>query len=309
MRDVDAAAHASPAHRLAQDRLHLASAGGVPATRPSRLPRQPAQRALPRRGGRGDGAPGAGRRLPPRHGGQGTSRRCDPRRDAGAARGAARRGHDLLVSEERVGRTGSRPELLVARLRALRSRAEAWGFERLAVIRVARRTDRWLASRYARMSDPRRRPSPADFEGFVASVLDAADGRYGLGVLLACGAPRDHVAEVWAPQTGWSGSTRRWRRLRGAFSTGFSARSAPRPSARRRWREAVEGVRGRPLARGGLAPAAEAGAPARRRARLRPPSLGHPGAGGRVLRAYERSNRRLAAAAGLDLRRHGYFSA
>ena len=101
----------------------------------------------------------------------------------GCERAARPRG-DVLVSDEGVGRSGSRPALLGAHLRALRRRAEVWGFERVRILCVIRRQDHWLASHYAQISDRNPESSQEDFEAMIRETVDPAGDRYGFGMLL-----------------------------------------------------------------------------------------------------------------------------
>lgn len=93
-------------------------------------------------------------------------------------------GRDLLISEEAIGRAGSRPQDLAAHLREIRAAAGRWGFERIQILCLIRRQDHWLASHYAQMSDRAPRASQRDFEAFVRRICDPAGGRYLLGMLL-----------------------------------------------------------------------------------------------------------------------------
>ncbi len=90
----------------------------------------------------------------------------------------------LLVSEEGMGRTASRPGLLARHLRTVAERARAWGFATPRVLCVIRAQDRWLASHYAQGADQRPGASQADFEAVAAETIDPAGERYGFGMLL-----------------------------------------------------------------------------------------------------------------------------
>ncbi len=94
------------------------------------------------------------------------------------------RGDDLLVSEEGVGRAGSRPGHLQAHLEGLRRSAEEWGFARLRILCLVRRQDRWLASHYAQVSDRLEGTSQAGFEAEAARLVDPRADRHRLGALL-----------------------------------------------------------------------------------------------------------------------------
>lgn len=90
----------------------------------------------------------------------------------------------LLISDEGIGRFGSRPSTLAAHLHALRPAAADAGFGRIALLCLIRRQDRWLASHYAQMSDRLDRPGQAGFEAEAARIADPFAGRYGLGAML-----------------------------------------------------------------------------------------------------------------------------
>ena len=224
-------------------------------------------------------------------------------------------GRDLLISDEAIGRMGSRPEQLAAHLRELAPVAARWGLGRLSVICLIRRQDRWLASHYAQMSDRNPRASQRDFEAFARRVTDPAAARHALGALLDYDALREAIAEV-APDP----FLMPHEALRDAPSDalGTLLDRLGTPVADRPWIEAAslgtasnvrsgEGSwRLRPRRR------TIAGHP-----RLRVPDWGR-GAGrgmisltseisARVLEAYAEGNRALDAATGLDLGRLGYF--
>jgi hypothetical protein len=94
------------------------------------------------------------------------------------------RNDDLLVSEEGVGRVGTRPGHLRAHLEALRETAAGWGFARIRVLCLLRRQDAWFASHYAQVSDRNLRAGQADFEATAARLADPRCGRHGFGALL-----------------------------------------------------------------------------------------------------------------------------
>lgn len=91
---------------------------------------------------------------------------------------------DVLLSDEGVGRAGSRPVLLGAHLKGIAAQAREWGFGRVRILCTFRRQDHWLASHYAQVSDRNPRASQEDFEATVSRKLDPAGERYGFGMLL-----------------------------------------------------------------------------------------------------------------------------
>ena len=100
---------------------------------------------------------------------------------------------DLLISDEAIGRAGSRPDHLARHLDAIAEVAGSWGMPRLHVVCLIRRQDHWLASHYAQMSDRNPRASQRDFEGFVRRVADPAGVRYGFGMLIDHAALREAI--------------------------------------------------------------------------------------------------------------------
>lgn len=105
-------------------------------------------------------------------------------------------GRSLLISEEGIGRQGSRPALLAAHIREMQKSAADWGFERINIVCVFRRQDHWLASHYAQISDRSLRPGQAGFERLVRDVTSPQASRYGFGMLLDFSVLRDRLAEV-----------------------------------------------------------------------------------------------------------------
>ena len=105
-------------------------------------------------------------------------------------------GHDLLVSDEAIGRAGSRPEILAAHLREMAIVAQRWGHDRLSVVCLIRRQDHWLASHYAQMSDRDARASQRGFEALVRRIADPAGARHGFGTLIDHAALREALVGV-----------------------------------------------------------------------------------------------------------------
>lgn len=117
----------------------------------------------------------------------------------GCDRPADRLAGPVLLSDEGVGRTGSRPALLAAHLRAVRKRAEAWGFGDVRVLCVLRRQDHWLASHYAQVSDRKPHASQDDFESGVRRILSPEGERFGFGMLLDYAVLAEHVRRAVGP--------------------------------------------------------------------------------------------------------------
>ena len=91
---------------------------------------------------------------------------------------------DVLISDEGMGRAGSRPGLLGDHLRAMGAVAAGWGLSRLAVICTVRRQDHWFASHYSQMSDRNPRASQRDFDRAARDLIRPTGGRFKLGMLL-----------------------------------------------------------------------------------------------------------------------------
>ena len=224
-------------------------------------------------------------------------------------------GRDLLISDEAIGRAGSRPEQLAAHLREMAPVAARWGLGRLSVIGLIRRQDRWLASHYAQMSDRNPRACQRDFEAFARRVADPAAARFALGALLDYAALREAVAEV-APDP-LVMPHEALRRAPGEALRVLLDRLGTPAADRPRVEAASLGTASNVRSGDGawrLRP--------RRRALLSHPRLRVPGWGrgaGRgtisltseisalVLEAYAEGNRALDAATGLGLGRLGYF--
>lgn len=103
---------------------------------------------------------------------------------------------DLLISEEAIGRSGSRPSLLAAHLQQMKLKAFEWGFERFTIICVIRRQDHWLASHYAQISDRIPKPGQTDFVRLVQEVVSPRMSRYSFGMLLDYNTLYDHLIAV-----------------------------------------------------------------------------------------------------------------
>ena len=109
-------------------------------------------------------------------------------------------GRSLLISEEAIGRQGSRPALLAAHIREMQNSAADWGFQQVNIVCVFRRQDHWLASHYAQMSNRNLRPGQADFERLVHGVTSPQASRYSFGMLLDYSKLYDQLAEVVGPE-------------------------------------------------------------------------------------------------------------
>ncbi|WP_292294451.1 hypothetical protein [Marivita sp.] len=105
-------------------------------------------------------------------------------------------GRDALISDERIGRQGSRSALLCAHLEGLREKAIQWGFNSIKVILLTRRQDEWLASHYAQMSDRNPRAGQENFERLLSDVISPQFSRYAFGSLLDFGSLYQNLASV-----------------------------------------------------------------------------------------------------------------
>ena len=103
---------------------------------------------------------------------------------------------DVLISDEGIGRTGSRPDLLAAHLREMSRLARDWGLGRVAVICAFRRQDHWLGSHYAQMSDRNRAASQADFERAARDLVRPDGQRFALGMMLDYATLHDRLADA-----------------------------------------------------------------------------------------------------------------
>lgn len=103
---------------------------------------------------------------------------------------------DVLLSDEGIGRAGSRPILLGSHLQGLATQAKKRGFGCIRLLCMFRRQDHWLASHYAQISDRNPQASQEDFEETVNRILDPAGGRFGFGMLLDYAALAQHLRPV-----------------------------------------------------------------------------------------------------------------
>ncbi|SPJ26499.1 hypothetical protein [Palleronia abyssalis] len=109
------------------------------------------------------------------------------------------RGQNALISDERIGREGSRSALLSAHLAGLRRTAFEWGFEDVKVVFMIRRQDTWLASHYAQMSDRNSRAGQRDFGRLLTDVISPARSRYNFGTLLDFGSLYQVLVDAMGP--------------------------------------------------------------------------------------------------------------
>ena len=224
---------------------------------------------------------------------------------------------NLLISDEAIGRAGSRQALLAAHLAGIAATAARWGLTRMRVLCLIRRQDQWLASHYAQVSDRAWRPGQRHFEALVARVVDTAQSRHEFGALLDFAALREAIISV-----------------AGADNLLILPQEALRETPRASLTRILEWL-GTPADKASAAMAAvERTANVRSTSgswRLRPGSLRVPGGARRIalptwvglwrgasisvtpeasaaiFGAYGDSNRRLAAAENLPLGRWGYF--
>ncbi len=103
---------------------------------------------------------------------------------------------DILISDEGVGRTGSRPDHLAAHLREVSAVAQDWGLRRVAVICAFRRQDHWLGSHYSQMSDRNPKASQSDFDRACRDLVSVTADRFKLGVMLDYATLRDALVGV-----------------------------------------------------------------------------------------------------------------
>lgn len=104
---------------------------------------------------------------------------------------------DLLISDERIGRQGSRPTLLANHFREMKQKAADWGFEQVHLICMIRRQDHWLASHYAQVSDRNPQAGQDDFKKLIRNITSPHRFRYGFGMLLDYNELYDHLSDVY----------------------------------------------------------------------------------------------------------------
>ena len=103
---------------------------------------------------------------------------------------------DVLISDEGIGRTGSRPDHLAAHLREVSVVAQDWSLRRVAVICAFRRQDHWLGSHYSQMSDRNPKASQSDFNRACRDLLRVTADRFKLGMMLDYATLRDALVGV-----------------------------------------------------------------------------------------------------------------
>jgi len=104
---------------------------------------------------------------------------------------------DLLISDERIGRQGSRPTLLTDHFREMKQKATDWGFDQIHLICMIRRQDHWLASHYAQMSDRNPQAGQEDFRKLIRNITSPHRFRYGLGMLLDYNELYDQLSDAY----------------------------------------------------------------------------------------------------------------
>ncbi|WP_340106380.1 hypothetical protein [Rhodohalobacter sp. 8-1] len=104
---------------------------------------------------------------------------------------------DLLISDERIGRQGSRSTLLADHFREMKQKAGDWGFERIHLICMIRRQDHWLASHYAQMSDRNPQAGQEDFKKLIRNITSPYRFRYGFGMLLEYNELYDQLSDAY----------------------------------------------------------------------------------------------------------------
>jgi hypothetical protein len=235
---------------------------------------------------------------------------------------AERQGQNTLLSDERIGRAGSRADHLAGHLRAIRAAAHAEGFGRVTCICAVRRQDDWFASHYAQMSDRNPRAGQRDFEASVADLVDPDRGGRKLGRLLHYDRLHARLSEALGEDNLFlfsyetlRGTPDRFARRLGAFlglgaaldldvgGEGNVRSAGAQKWALRRYDRRADARNGRALplrlARAGMARFGS-----RRSGAIElTPELS-----ARILAAYRPSNLRLAAKdPAADLERHGYL--
>lgn len=224
----------------------------------------------------------------------------------------------LFVSDEGLGRAASRPESFTAHLLAFSALAQKRGFARPRIMAFLRRQDHWLASHYAQISDRKAGAGQAGFRATVAETLDPARQRYGFGMLLDYEALRTTLVTVAGED--------------GVLLLPYEVLVAEPEATIRRlldWLDTPHASAERLAASNGRANVRSEVIGGALTWQLRPPSFVLPRGrrvslparvwparrislssdlSGRILGAYEESNRSVAATAGLDLARWGYFA-
>lgn len=228
-------------------------------------------------------------------------------------------GRDALVSDERIGRVGSRTDHLADHLRAIAKAARSEDFGRTACICAVRRQDDWFASHYAQMSDRNPWAGQKDFERSVDDFVNPGKGGKSLGRLLHYDRLHARLIDALGAENVFFFCYETMRETPDAFArqlAGFLGHPASldkdggdrneRNAGARKWalrrydRRADTGGR----KAGSMRIALEG------LTRLRPRGTGAieltPELSARILDAYRPSNCRLADASGADLERHGY---
>ena len=239
-------------------------------------------------------------------------------------------GQDVLISEEGIGRAGSRPHLLRGHLEEISAKAADWGFGTLKVICAFRRQDHWLGSHYAQISDRIRNASQEHFEKNIDRMLNPYGSRYKLGMLLDYKTLRDQIVlaageanTLMLPYELLVAEPARFQRMLLTF-LGAKADILKSVEDKRTTGDAKHNVRSqgennwlirRPSRTFHLRPqslVSALGLPAN--ISLPMPGLGRgrkieltPAITGKVLKAYAQSNRRLAEDLSFDLKQYGYY--
>lgn len=91
---------------------------------------------------------------------------------------------DILLSDEAIGREGSRQGLFGAHLAGMKAALRGGGIERIKLLCLFRRQDHWLISHFVQMSDRGNRNGQADFDALISRISDPRSERYTFGALL-----------------------------------------------------------------------------------------------------------------------------
>ncbi|MFW5642331.1 MAG: hypothetical protein ACOCY0_06160 [Roseicyclus sp.] len=229
-------------------------------------------------------------------------------------------GRDVLVSDERIGRTGSRADHLGAHLRALAIEARRRGFKRVTCLCAVRRQDLWYASHYAQISDRNPDAGQKDFEAAVGRLVDPERGGRRFGRLLRYDGLRAALVDALGAGNVLVCVYETMRETPDAFAADlatFLGRPVPLPARGAGSGSNVRNVGGRSWAlrrydRRAAGENARTAAQAARATlrRLRPGAPGSieltPELSERILTAYRASNLRLARDIDADLARYGY---